>query len=45
MGWKDGRILHTVYGHLSTEFDENLMAGLENRWRHASRKNEAADLR
>jgi integrase len=32
MGWKDGRMLHTVYGHLFTERDPDLMAGLERRW-------------
>lgn len=32
MGWKDGRMLHTVYGHLFRERDPELIAGLEKRW-------------
>ncbi len=32
MGWKDGRMLHTVYGHLFRDHDEELMADLEARW-------------
>lgn len=32
LGWKDGRMLHTVYGHLFRDHDEELMAGLEARW-------------
>ena len=32
LGWKDGRMLHTVYGHLFRDHDEELIAGLERRW-------------